>query len=191
MTIPTSAPAIIPDVETVRARKPSHAVAAFTPIAQGSADTTAGADASTAALSIRLAIQSTTAAAAGTEMLSSSRIGIVSTKPANAAAASGAATVKTSGGGAASAGRTHHVSATAPRPPNAMNAAVPATDLSGHHGHRCARRAEIVERPGDPSSERAEWSPAALVVLAQRPASVAVPSPSASTAHAAAVMSGR
>src|SRR5262245_54562559 len=143
MTMPTSAPAIIPDVETVRARKPSHAVTAFTPIAQGSADKTAGFAASTAVRSIRLATQSTTAAAAGTETLSSRRTGIVSTKAATPAAASGAPTVNTIGGGTASAGRTHQASAIAPGPPNAMNAAVPATDLSRHHGHRRASSAGL------------------------------------------------
>src|SRR3954471_23983900 len=136
MIAPTTAPAMAPARETVRARYASHPVTALTPIAHGSAATTAPAAAATDAALIRLAIHSTTAAVAGTVMLSSSRTGIVSASAARTVAASGAAIANANGGAGTTDGRTHHASATPAALPQTMNAVVPATDLSRFHGRR-------------------------------------------------------
>src|SRR3954470_21171795 len=98
MITPTSAPAMVPERETVLARYPSHAVIALMPTAHGSADATALREADRAASVIRLPSHRTSAAVAGTEMLSSSLTGIVSTIAATSAATSGAAIVNAIGG---------------------------------------------------------------------------------------------
>src|SRR6185369_12021478 len=136
MIAPTSAPAAAPLRDTVRARYPSHAVSALTPMAQGSAATIAARAPANDAAVISVPIHNTAAAVAGTEMLSSSRTGSVSTSAASSVAASGAAIVKISGGTGVTAGRTHHANATPARLPKITNAAVPATDLSGFQGIR-------------------------------------------------------
>ena len=107
---------------------------ALTPIAHGSVARTAARVASIDADDIRLPSQRTTAAVAGTDTLSSSRIGIVSTSAAASAAASGATIVNIIDGSGVTAGRVHQASATAPRPPQTTKAAVPATLLSRFHG---------------------------------------------------------
>src|SRR5438046_1024790 len=136
MTQPTSAPPTAPDSDTVRARYPSHAVTTLTPIAQGNAARIVARDASIDDDVIRLPSHSTMPAAAGTDTLSSSRIGIVSTSAATSAAASGTTMVNVIDGGGVTAGRVHHASATAPMPPNTTKAVVPATLLSRFHGRR-------------------------------------------------------
>ena len=78
-------------------------------------------------------------------MLSSSLTGIVSASAARTAAATGAAIVNANGGTGATAGRTHHASATPAALPQMMNAVVPATDLSGFHGRRPEKTAEFAE----------------------------------------------
>jgi hypothetical protein len=136
MIAPTSAPATAPRRDTVRARYPSHAVSALTPMAHGSAATiSARAPANDSAV-ISVPIHNTAAPVAGTEMLSSSRTGSVSTTAASSVAASGAVTVHTIGAIGDAAGRTHHASATPAAPPKMTNASVPATVLSGFHGSR-------------------------------------------------------
>src|SRR5215467_4735541 len=99
MTMPTIAPAMVPLGDTVRARYPSHAATTLRATAHGSALITPARAAANAARSTRLPIHRIAAAAAGTERLSSSRTGIVSTKAATTAAARGAAKVNTAGGG--------------------------------------------------------------------------------------------
>src|SRR5207248_1792241 len=84
--------------------------------------------------SIRLASQSTAAADAGTEMLSSRRTGIVSTNAATIAAASVAATVNETGGIRSTAGRAHSASATPPSPPKRLNASATAASPEACHG---------------------------------------------------------
>src|SRR6185295_16365988 len=98
------------------------AVTALTMIAHGSAGTIASLPAASEAAVMRLATQSTAPAAAGTEMLSSRRTGIVSTSAAVRAARIGAAIVKVSGGNGETAGRTHQASATPASAPNTTNA---------------------------------------------------------------------
>src|SRR3954465_6184278 len=130
MTAPMDAPVIAPDNDTVRARKPSHDTNALTATAHGSAAMTAGRAAITDAAVTSLAIHITNAAVAGTEILSSSLIGSVSTIAAANAARSGAPITNPSGGSGVTADRVHHVSATPPSPPQIANAAVPAIVLS-------------------------------------------------------------
>src|SRR5438445_8786257 len=138
--MPTMAPAIAPERETVLALWPSHAVSTLTPSAHGAAATRAGRVEANDDASIRLASQSTAAADTGTEMLSSRRTGIVSTNAATIAAASVAAIVNDTGGTGSTAGRVHSASATPPNPPKTKKATVPATLLSGHQGSRpCPR----------------------------------------------------
>src|SRR5215210_3707727 len=114
----------------------------LTPIADGSAATTMSRAAAIDPPSIKLAIHKTAPAVAGTDMLSSSRTGIVSTSAAATAATIGATMVKASGGSGEIAGRTHEANATAAALPKTMNAVVPATVLSGFHGRRTPVNAE-------------------------------------------------
>ena len=165
MTMPIAAPAMVPERETVRARYPRYAMTAFTPIAHGSCASTSAREAAIASRAIKLASHSTPAAVIGTEMLSSSRAGIVSTSAATSAAPSGAARTKTSGGGGLTAARVHHASADAPAAPHTTNAIEPAIVFSRFQG-TC--------RPST------RW-----------PTSVANPSPNARIPHAAATMSRR
>ena len=190
MIAPTTAPAAAPDRDTVRARYPSQPVSALTPSAHGSAAIIAPRAASTDAAVIRLPIHSTTPAVAGTEMLSSSRIGIVSTSAASSAAASGAAIANASGGTGVTDGRTHRASATPAAPPQTMNASVPAIDLSGFQGRRPEATAEVAE-----IAKRRLFSAcsacSAVASVRDRPSNVAKPSPNARMPHAAAAMSRR
>src|SRR5437870_4734363 len=111
MTAPMMAPAMVPESETVFARYPIHDTIALTTMAYGSAAFTAGHEAANESTVMPLAIQSTIAAVAGTETLSSRRIGSVSTNAAAAAAAIGATRTKISDGSGVTAGRVHHASA--------------------------------------------------------------------------------
>src|SRR5678810_164116 len=81
-----------------------------------------------------LANHRTAAAVAGTEMLSSSRTGMVSTNAATTAATTGARIVNVIEGWGSMAIRVHQASATPPIAPKPMNAAVPAMLLSRFHG---------------------------------------------------------
>src|SRR5258708_28267850 len=108
MIDPISAPPTAPDNETVRARWPSQAVATLTPIAHGSAARTIAREASIDANDIKVPSQRTMAAAAGTDTLSSRRIGIVSTSAAASAAPIGAANTNVIDGRGVTAGRVHH-----------------------------------------------------------------------------------
>src|SRR5919198_3026104 len=127
MTMPTMAPPIVPDSDTVPARYPSQATTTLTRSAHGRWDTTASRDAANASALINDAIARAAAAVTGTEMLSSRRTGIVSTSAAAAAAASGARNANLIDGGGVTAGRVHSASATAAAPPHITNAIVPAT----------------------------------------------------------------
>ncbi len=160
------------------------------PSAHGSAAITLPRERSSDSGVIRLASHSTSAAVSGTEMLSSSRIGIVSTSPASTAAASGAAIVNAIGGSGVTAGRTHHASATAPAPPHTMNASVPAIDLSGFHGRRPDGTAETAEC-AEKELCSAVFAVSAVSSVRDRPTRVAKPSPNARMPHAAAAMSSR
>src|SRR5579872_1990686 len=133
MIAPTSAPAIAPDVDTVRARWPSHATITLTAIAHGSAWRTIAGTASNASTVIRLASHNTTAAVAGTERLSSRRTGIVSTAAATSAAAPGAIAMNHDDGGGVTLGAVHHARAVAAAPPAMTNARLPPTVLSTFH----------------------------------------------------------
>src|SRR5947208_1588229 len=128
--MPMSAPTIAPDIDTVRARYPAHATIALTPMAHGRAAAIVRSDASRAAGVIRLANHRTAPAVAGTETLSSSRTGIVSTSAATMAAASGATISNCHDGSGAIAGRVQQASATAPSPPHTAKAIVPAIVFS-------------------------------------------------------------
>ncbi len=174
MIAPTTAPPIAPDTETVFARKPSDAQARLTPNAHGSAATTDADDAATASALIKLVNHSTAPAVMGTEMLSSSRTGSVSTSAAAVAAASGAQMIHAHDAGDAMAGRVHAANVTAAAPPMVTKATVPAIVFSRFHGK--AREASAL---------------CGSMAFDHCPASVAAPSPNARTAHAAAVMSGR
>src|SRR3954447_15460836 len=109
--------------------------------------------------------QSVALATAGTEMLSSSLIGIVSTAAAMSAAAHGIHSVNQGYGGGITISRHHQHRNDAAAPPHTMNASEPATDFSRFHGMRAPEL--------------------------RRPMSVAIPSPNASTPHDAATMSRR
>src|SRR5262249_31231406 len=109
--------------------------------------------------------QSVAPAAAATDTLSSSRIGIVSTHSAASAATGGTSSARSTGTAAPAAGRHHHASPEPASVPAIAKASVPATVLSGLHGQR-------------------------LPPIA-RPASVAIPSPAARMPQAAAAISGR
>src|SRR5437762_11869665 len=104
-------------------------------------------------------------ATAGTEMLSSSLIGIVSTAAAMTAAAHGIQSVNQGYGGGMTLRRHHQHRNDAAAPPHTMNAIEPATDFSRFHGMRAPEL--------------------------RLPTSVAIPSPNASTPQAAAMMSRR
>src|SRR5436309_11804352 len=134
MMMPITAPPIRPDVDTVRARYPSSATIALTPMAQGRYLATAWREASAASTAIRLVSQSTAAATSGTEMLSSRRTGSVSTSAAAAAAAIGAVSENRSGGAGVSAGRVQPARPTPASAPNTENAVVPAMVFSAFHG---------------------------------------------------------
>jgi hypothetical protein len=105
------------------------------------------------------------AAANGTDKLSSSRTGIVSTSAATSAAAIGAPTMNQKGTAIATFGCVHQHRTIPAIAPVRANAIVPAQVFSRFHGNR--------ELPKD------------------RPASVAMPSPTARMAHAAAAISRR
>src|SRR4051794_40864170 len=109
--------------------------------------------------------QSVALATAGTERLSSRLIGIVSTAAAIIAATQGIHSVNQRYGGGMTASRHHQHRNDAAAPPHAMNAADPTIDFSRFHGMRAPEL--------------------------RRPTSVAMPSPNASTPHAAATMSRR
>src|SRR5262245_23283989 len=165
MMTPTSAPPSIPDRVTVRARYPSQETIPFTANAHGAARTSTGMDAESAAFEHNVPTHRIDAATAGTEILSSRRTGMVSTKAAHTAATIGAMTTNAVGGGDAIAGLVHQASATPAAPPNTMKAAVPAAVLSRFQLNFHDR--------------------------ARRPTSVAAPSPSARIPHAAAATSSR
>src|SRR6266516_2054385 len=112
-----TAPTIAPDIDTVRARYPAHATITLTTTAHGSAAAIGRSEASRSAGVIKLANHKTAPAVAGTDMLSSSRTGIVSTSAATTAAASGAAISNCHDGSGVIAGRVQPASATAPIPP--------------------------------------------------------------------------
>src|SRR4051812_3518881 len=80
--------------------------------------------------------QSVALATAGTEMLSSSLIGIVSTAAAIIAAAHGIHSVNQEYGGGMTASRHHQHRNDAAAPPHTMNAVEPASDFSQFHGMR-------------------------------------------------------
>src|SRR5437764_6355843 len=103
-----SAPTSGPDIDTVPHRYPSHATRALTAIAHGSADRTVDCDPVRATGEIKLTSHKTNAADAGTDRLSSSRTGIVSTSAATTAAASGASTSNQRGGSGATEGSVQH-----------------------------------------------------------------------------------
>src|SRR4029079_12586996 len=126
MMTPTSAPPSIPDRVTVRARYPSQETIPLTASAHGAVRTSRGIDAESAAFEHSVPIHRMHAATAGTEILSSRRTGIVSTKAAHTAAAIGAMMTKTGEGADSSAEPVHQASATPAAPPNTMKAAVPA-----------------------------------------------------------------
>ena len=109
--------------------------------------------------------QYTIRAAAGTEMLSSSLLGIVSTAAAMLAATTGIQMENHGYGRGTTAGAHHQQRNDAAAPPNRMNAALPATDFPEFQGIGRLRM----------------W----------RPAIVAMPSPNARTPHAAATISRR
>src|SRR3989442_4071231 len=98
MVMPMSAPTIVPDIDTVPARYPSHATGALMAIAHGSADSTAACDAVRASGDMSLINHNTSAADPGTDTLSSSRTGIVSTSAATISAASGGKMLNHNGG---------------------------------------------------------------------------------------------
>src|SRR5437867_9800121 len=130
MRMPMTAPTIVPDVDTVPARRPNQAATTLTRTADGSASIMAGAEAFTACELIKLASHRTAAAAAGTDTLSSSLTGMVSTNAATTAAASGASTSNASDGSGTTAGRVQQARAIAPPAPQTMNATVPAIVFS-------------------------------------------------------------
>src|SRR5262245_14678878 len=134
MTTPIAAPPIMPARVTVFARYPSHATTAFTASAHGSVVRSHGVAASIDCADIRLPSHNTPAAVAGTDTLSSSRAGIVSTKAATTAAATGAAMTNDSGGIGVIAGRVHQASATPAIAPQMMKPIVPAIVFSRFHG---------------------------------------------------------
>src|SRR5205085_2631170 len=105
MVIPMRAPTTVPDNDTVPARYPSAATSALTAIAHGSVDTMAGCDAANSAGDIMLINHNTSAADAGTDTLSSSRAGMVSTSAATIAATTGPSTSNQRGGTGVTAGR--------------------------------------------------------------------------------------
>src|SRR5258708_14752447 len=142
MIVPTIAPPIAPAIDTVRMRCPSHATSALIAMATGSVDNIAARDASIAAGEISVAIHKANPAVAGTETLSSSRTGMVSTNAATIAATTGAMTTNARDGCGVIDGRVHHANATPPIAPHAMNAVVPATVLSRFHGTDPARNAK-------------------------------------------------
>src|SRR5262245_18457357 len=130
MITPTSVPPSIPDRVTIRARYPSQETIPFTARAHGTVRTSRGIDAESAAFDHQVPTHRTHAATAGTELLSSRRTGIVSTKAAHTAAAIGAMMTKAVEGGDPIADLVHHASATTAAPPYTMNAAVLAAVLS-------------------------------------------------------------
>ena len=138
-TAPMIAPVTAPVGVTVSALHPSAATGTFTTSAprnaRGSQATAAAHD--PPSISARPPI--TIAAEIGTEMLSSRPIGIVSANAATIAAATGAQTMNSGGGGGVTAVRVHQASAIAAAPPASANAAVPATVLPGFHGSRGPR----------------------------------------------------
>src|SRR6476620_7847078 len=125
-----SAPTTVPDTDTVPARCPSAATTALTAIAHGSVETTADCEAANAAGDIMLINHNTSAADAGTDTLSSSRTGMVSTSAATIAAATGPRTSNQRGGTGVTAGRVQHASAIAPAAPQTAKAMLPAIVLS-------------------------------------------------------------
>src|SRR5262245_1845860 len=161
--MPTTAPPIQPDTLTVLARYPAYEIGRLTASAQGSVFRIRGQESRNVSAAIALVNQSTAAAVVGTEMLSSSLTGIVSTSAAAIAAMIGAPTVKKTVGAGVTAGRVHQASATPPAAAKMANAAVPARLFSAFHGSR------------------------GLETFF--PTRVAVPSPSARMAQAAAAMS--
>ena len=90
--------------------------------------------------------QSTPAAEAGTERLSSSLIGIVSTNAATSAATSGAAIENHTSGVGVTFGRHHQATSEPARPPQRNSASVPAKDFSRFHG--------IAPQPEAPAGDR-------------------------------------
>ena len=156
-------PASMPDRRTVRSSQPPVAATVFTTSAGARLAATASAWPAHAPAVTRLQSQRTAPAVAGTEILSSSAIGTVSTSPAATAASTGATTMNASAGGGVMAGAVHQAKNTAAAPPAAMNASRPSTLLSGFQASR--------------------WRPQ------RRPASVAAPSPRARMPHALAAMS--
>ena len=128
-----------PGVETVRARRPSHATRRLTPAASGSAASPRRAMRSNEVLAHqRQRPTASPPAAAGTVTLSSSRIGIVSASAATPAATTGAASENQRDGGIATAGRHHQASSAPAAAPEQQNASEPATVLSGFHGNPAA-----------------------------------------------------
>ena len=162
--MPITHPVIAPAVVTVRARQPRNAATRLIATAGASRARTIGIARSIDAASTKLTLHNTSAAAAGTEMLSLSRIGAVSMNPAMIAASAGAATSHQRGSAWRSASA-HIARPMAPSAPKTMNAINPPADF-----------ARFQDSGG---------------VRTCAPTSVAKPSPAASTPHAAAAMSGR
>src|ERR671934_2482514 len=102
---PTTAPPKAPEIETVPARKPSHAMTVLNATAHGRVLSTSSFELAHTSGEIRAISHRTTAAANGTEMLSSSRTGIVSTNAAATAATIGATSENITGGRSAIDGR--------------------------------------------------------------------------------------
>src|SRR5262245_11969859 len=143
--MPTTAPPTAPEIDTVPARNPSHAMTALSTTAHGRVLSTSSFELTHTSGEINAISHRTAAAANGTEMLTSSRTGIVSTNPAASAATTGAARENVSGGSGAIDGRVHSASATPAMLPKAMKATVPAIVLSLFHGSGLGKNAEIAE----------------------------------------------
>src|SRR6266581_313613 len=143
MIVPISAPPIMPDIETVRARYPSRAATRFTTMAHGRCAATACHDAAAASAVTVLASHSTADALNGTEMLSSRRTGIASTSAPAAAATIGATSENSNGGTGVTEGRVQHASATPASEPNTKKPAVPAIVFSAFHGSFAAPASAI------------------------------------------------
>jgi hypothetical protein len=154
-----------PGIVTVFARYPAAATATFTATASGSSRSALDMAADTRSSPTSDVHHKTAAAAAVTERLSSSLIGIDSTAAAVSAASQGIQMENHGYAGGITVVRHHQQSNEPPAPPRRMKAQLPATDFSGFHGSRGLGMC--------------------------RPASVAMPSPKARTPHADAAMSRR
>src|SRR4029453_2248804 len=111
-----TAPTMAPDTETVRAAWPAQATAAFNGSAISRTDGAAAASAMASPSLTHESAHSTDAAVSGTERLSSSLIGTVSTAAAASAAMNGAPSENQRYGGGISCGR-HHQARNAPAAP--------------------------------------------------------------------------